>query len=103
MHEQGANVAAALVEGSLDPRERAVVLFALDRAGPAERVLHGKSGFVSNDADDMADYVVQLAKDPDLQQRMGDCARQLAQSYDVMHWVDEIERGIQKTFSDGLE
>ena len=65
----------------------------VDRAGPKERVQHGESGFLANSLERMADYVVQLANDPGLRLTMGRRAKQLASTYNIMDWVDEIEIG----------
>jgi glycosyltransferase involved in cell wall biosynthesis len=50
----------------------------IDREGPRDRVVHGESGFRTNDDDEFIDYVARLARDEGLRQRIAAAARERA-------------------------
>lgn len=62
----------------------------IDRYGPRDRVVHGESGFLAGKTEEMADYVVQLARDPALRRKMGAEARERARSWRLDDWTDAI-------------
>jgi glycosyltransferase involved in cell wall biosynthesis len=61
-----------------------------NRQGPKDRVVHGVSGYATNDLAEMADYVAALAEDASLRERVGAAARERALSWKVSDWTDAI-------------
>jgi len=64
----------------------------IDRDGPRDRVVHGESGFRSNDDDAFTAHVVALATDPALRRRIANAARERARPWGPAPWVEEIVR-----------
>ncbi len=64
----------------------------IDRDGPRDRVVHGESGFRSNDDDAFITYVVSLAGDAALRDRIARAARQRTLGWGPMPWVEAITR-----------
>ncbi len=62
----------------------------IDRDGPRERVVHGVSGYRSNDADELAGYVEALAADPARRLQVAAAARERARGFDPGSWVEQI-------------
>lgn len=62
-------------------------------AGIPEAVIHRKTGFLVNefDIEEMADYMIQLAKDPMLAQRMGEAGRaHITAHYDLSKQIEKL-------------
>ena len=62
----------------------------IDRDGPRDRVVHGESGFRSNDDDEFIEYVVALARDDALRERISRAARKRSESWGPAPWVEAI-------------
>jgi len=63
------------------------------REGPRDRVVHGESGFCTNDDREFADRVIALASDPALRARIGEGARRRSMDWDPQQWIDRIIAG----------
>jgi hypothetical protein len=62
----------------------------IDRDGPRDRVIHGESGFRTNDDDERLDYIARLATDPELRERISRGAVARARECDPNTWIDAI-------------
>jgi glycosyltransferase involved in cell wall biosynthesis len=70
-------------------------IVALDEGGPRELVEHGKSGLLSQQGDiqQLAEYILTLANDPDLRKQMGECARRRVEEYlNPQRQANEVEQ-----------
>jgi glycosyltransferase involved in cell wall biosynthesis len=68
---------------------------ATDIAGIPDIVVHGETGFLASpsELDKLAHYVIQLARDPELRQRMGEAGRRRALAeFDVTVMVERYAR-----------
>jgi glycosyltransferase involved in cell wall biosynthesis len=61
-----------------------------DRQGPKDRVVHGVSGYASNEPAAMAEFVTRLAEDAMLRTRIAAAARERASSWKISDWTDAI-------------
>jgi hypothetical protein len=66
----------------------------VNRDGPKERVEHGVSGFVANNDHEFFDYVVKLAQDMQLRQKISAGARERANRFTPQPWVKQISQVI---------
>jgi hypothetical protein len=58
---------------------------------PASPIEHGKSGFLSDDPDELADHAKTLLRDPELARRMGQAARETARArFSIAQFVDNF-------------
>ena len=64
----------------------------VNRGGQPEIVEHGVSGFVWDTWDELKDYTILLARDPELRGRMADAARARAQTFSRARFVERFTR-----------
>lgn len=62
----------------------------IDREGPRDRVIHGESGFRTNDDQEFIGYVTSLARDTTLRERIAAAARERARQWGPQVWVERI-------------
>lgn len=62
----------------------------IDRSGPRDRVVHGESGFRTNNDDEMIEHIVRLATDSRLREHIGRGAIKRAEGFDLERWITSI-------------
>lgn len=62
----------------------------IDREGPRDRVVHGESGFRSNDDTQFINYIVRLARNAPLRDRVSAAARERSRQWGPGQWVQRI-------------
>ncbi len=65
----------------------------VNREGPKERVIHNESGFCADSNQDFIDYALMLANDKSLRLKFSNTAKERADSFKIVHWIDKIIHG----------
>jgi len=73
-------------------------VIAINEGGPRESVVDGKTGFLVNSADEMAQKMRYLADHPDVCEQMGKAGRRrVEQNYTWKIFLDKMERAFKET------
>lgn len=85
----------------LEASASALPIVSTKHAGIPDVVKHGHTGFLVNEGnvDEMANYILKLAKDRDLAKQMGEKGRNRVQEKYTSH-IDKIDKIIEKAYND---
>ena len=67
-------------------------IVAMNEGGIPEQVIHGQTGFLCNNKQEVKHYCELLSKNPDLVERMGIAAKERAQQFTIKKMCDQYQQ-----------